>query len=103
MAIDGSQLSFVDETVRQAARREFLEETGLEVQLSSVLAVHSNMHNSHYHTVGVWYLGRRTGGRLVAGGDLVRVAHFPLHATPALKFKNDTKVVELLQSGILFD
>ena len=92
-----------DESVRAAARREFLEETGLKVELSSVLAVHSNMHNSHYHTVGVWYLGRRIGGNLRAGGDLLRVAHYPLHAMPALKFINDNKVVELLRAGILFE
>ena len=92
-----------DETVREAAHRELLEETGLDVVLSSVLAVHSNMHDSHYHTVGVWYLGRRASGKLIAGGDLVSVAHFPLHAAPALKFRNDTKVVELLRSGMLFE
>ena len=92
-----------DETVREAAHRELLEETGLNVVLSSVLAVHSNMHDSHYHTVGVWYLGRRASGKLIAGGDLVSVTHFPLHATPALKFINDTKVVELLRSGMLFE
>jgi 8-oxo-dGTP diphosphatase len=92
-----------DESVREAARREFLEETGLDVELSSVLAVHSNMHASHYHTVGVWYLGRRIGGNLRAGGDLIRVAHFPFHGMPSLKFINDHKVVELLRAGLLFE
>lgn len=43
-----------DETVEQAAIREFAEETGLRVALESVLAVRSNFYDPGQHTVGVW-------------------------------------------------
>ncbi len=86
-----------DEDVEQAARREFREETGLEVALEGVFAVHSNFHNPRQHTVGVWYRGRRVGGRLRAGGDLLRVAFFPLDALPLLVFPSDVQVVARLQ------
>jgi hypothetical protein len=64
-----------------------------------VLAVQSNFHDREHHTVGVWYRGRRSGGRLRAGGDLVRVSFFPLEALPPLKFPTDRAVVRQLQSA----
>ncbi len=87
-----------DETVEEAARREFLEETGLQVTLSEVLAVQSNFHDPAHHTVGIWYRGKATGGDLRPGGDLVEVRFFPFHAPPPLKFSTDTHVIRLLQS-----
>lgn len=87
-----------DEAVEAAARREFLEETGLEVVLEEVFAVHSNFHDPQQHTVGVWYCGRRVGGRLRAGGDLLRVAFFSLDALPPLVFPTDGQVVARLRA-----
>lgn len=87
-----------DETVEQAARREFLEETGLQVTLVGLLAVHSNFHNPSQHTVGVWYSGKRLSGTLRAGGDLSSVASFPLDALPELKFPTDRLVITSLLS-----
>ncbi len=85
-----------DESTEEAARREFQEETGLEVSLHGVFAVHSNFHNSAQHTVGIWYRGSREGGVINAGGDLRRVAFFPLDRLPLLKFPTDKLVVEKL-------
>ena len=89
-----------DESVEQAAVREFAEETGLTVALEGVLAVHSNFHDPAHHTVGVWYCGRRTGGHLQAGGDLVAVRFFPLDGLPPLKFPTDAQVVADLRAGL---
>ncbi len=86
-----------DESIEQAALREFEEETGLQVSLQGVFAVHSNFHNPHQHTVGVWYRARRTGGALKAGGDLCKVAFFPLENLPTLVFPTDQKVVAALR------
>ena len=88
-----------DEDVEEAARREFREETGLVVALDGVLAVQSNFHNPQQHTVGVWYGGTQEGGKLVAGGDLTRVAFFPLDDLPPLKFPTDEVVVDKLRGS----
>ncbi len=87
------------EEVRTAARREFLEETGLAVELGDVCAVHSNFHNPASLTVGVWFHGRVTGGTRCAVADLQAVGYFPLDALPEpLAFPTDVLVLEQLRA-----
>jgi ADP-ribose pyrophosphatase YjhB (NUDIX family) len=88
-----------DEAIEEAARRELAEETGLDVVLDGVLAVHSNFHDPEHHTVGVWYRGHSNGGALQAGGDLEEVAFCDLDRLPELKFPTDRRVVETLRRG----
>jgi ADP-ribose pyrophosphatase YjhB (NUDIX family) len=85
-----------DETIEEAAHREMLEETGLEVVLLGVFAVHSNVHDPEQHTVGVWYAGEARGGALRAGGDLVRVDFHALDALPEISFPSDRLVLREL-------
>ncbi len=85
-----------DETIQQAAIREFREETGCEVTLHGVLAALSNFHNPHRQTVGVWFNGHRTGGELQAGSDLIDAKFFPLQSLPELIFPTDREVVRML-------
>jgi ADP-ribose pyrophosphatase YjhB (NUDIX family) len=89
-----------DEDVESAAKREFFEETGLEVNLDEVFAVQSNFHNPKQHTVGIWYSGELMGGNLVPGGDLYQVQFFPLDNLPVIKFPTDQVVINKLLSEL---
>ncbi len=81
------------EEVREAAIREFREETGLDVELGEVVAVHSNFHNPRLHTVGIWFRGRVTGGKLhPVDGEFTELAWFEPAAPPDLAFPTDALV-----------
>lgn len=86
-----------DEDVREAAAREFAEETGLRVVVGDVVAVHSNFHNPNQHTVGIWFAGAVIGGELLAGDDLDAVGFYPPDAPPGpLAFPTDELVLRQL-------
>ena len=82
------------EEVREAAAREFREETGLVVEIGDVLAVHSNFHDPAKHTVGIWFEAVATGGRLQAADDLDAVAFFGAEELPeSMAFPTDQMVL----------
>jgi ADP-ribose pyrophosphatase YjhB (NUDIX family) len=83
-----------DEDVREAIRREAKEETGLDIEIDSVFAVHSNFHDADRQSVGIWFRARPIGGMLRAGDDidLLRFAPVPDPGV-ALAFPTDALVL----------
>lgn len=87
-----------DEDVETAVKREFLEETGLEIEPVRVFTALSNFHNPNTHTVGIWYLVRVLGGELSPGDDVDQVGYFSFDAIPPLAFPTDQTVIARLRS-----
>lgn len=87
------------EDIRLAACREFKEETGLEIAVGPVFAVHSNFHDMEKQTVGVWFWAKKIGGTLRPGSDASDVKFFPLDAIPKkMAFPTDLLVCDQLRS-----
>lgn len=86
-----------DEDVRDAARRELLEETGLVVRLGEIVAVHSNFHNPHQHTVGIWFAGEVIHGEPhPIDGEFIELGFLDPADPPPLAFPTDALVLAQL-------
>jgi 8-oxo-dGTP diphosphatase len=89
------------EDVRKAGRREFLEETGIDVRIGHVFEVHSNFHDLSHLTVGIWFWGTLMGGKLVPGSDAQDARFFSLDLIPEqMAFPTDLLVVEKLKQYV---
>ncbi len=67
------------ETVEQAAVREALEETGLEVDLRAILGVYSDpRRDPRGHTITTVFVARPVGGELRGGDDASAARWAPL-------------------------
>jgi len=87
-----------DEDLYAGLRREFKEETNLDIEAIDLLSVQSNFHDPERHSVGIWFRVRITGGTMMAGDDLSELYYFPLDQIPLLAFVTDEKVVSLLKN-----
>ena len=85
------------EDVRAAARREMREETGLLVEVGEAVFVASNSHDPAKLTVGIWFAGVVTGGKLEAGDDADDVGYFALDDLPPLAFDTDVALLGSLR------
>lgn len=86
------------EDVREAARRETLEEAGVVVTLGDVLQVASNFHQPEKPTIGVWFAAAlvEPDAEPVAGDDAVEVGWFDPAAPPDLAFPTDVGLLARL-------
>jgi 8-oxo-dGTP diphosphatase len=85
------------EDIRYGLCREFLEETGLEVEVTGIVEALSNFHDSQNHTVGIWFMVSVTGGSLHAGDDLEEVCFFGLYDVPPMAFPTDMEIIRILR------
>ena len=98
-SIPGGALE-VGETMRAAAEREVLEETGLVVEVGELLGVFDRVvpdeaGKIRYHYVLIDFLCFRVGGRLRAGDDADEVAWFAVEELESLKLAPETQRVIL--------
>ena len=93
----GLPMGFIefDEDFLTGAIREVKEETGLDVEIRSILSVVSNFLSPRLHTLAIVMLARVVGGELCAADDLEAVEWFPLSGPlPEMAFEADTHICE---------
>ena len=79
---------------------EAKEETGLDVEVLSVLNVVSTFYSPRYHFFSVYVKAQMIAGVLQAGDDLSEVQWFYLdQELPALAFEEDREMIAVYQSG----
>jgi 8-oxo-dGTP diphosphatase len=77
-----------------AAVREVKEETGLDVEIRSIINLVSSFVSPRFHFLGIYVLAAVAGGELAAGDDLEVVGWFPLAGPlPELGFQEDADVI----------
>jgi ADP-ribose pyrophosphatase YjhB (NUDIX family) len=84
-----------DEDYLTAAIREVKEETGLDVEIRTILNVVSNLLSPELHTLGIVLLAGVIGGEPRAGDDLAALQWVPLRGElPEMAFEADEQVIE---------
>ncbi len=96
-----------DEDVYEAARREFVEETGLNINITAVYTVLSDygsiheqfrrLHNLEQQNAIIWFLVKEIDGKLVAGDDIEEVEFFSFSEVPILAFPTHEIVLKKLK------
>lgn len=79
------------ENVEDGARREVMEETGLEVDLDRLVGLYSGNGNPVVLAV---YAAHVVGGEMKSGHDAEEVALFPLADLPTLPFPHDAQILK---------
>ena len=91
-----------DEDIRLCARRELEEETGFKIELGPIFDVHSNFHDPDHQTVGVWFMGKVSGGELQPGSDAREAKFFALDRLPEkMAFPTDLLICQKLKKIVL--
>ena len=87
-----------NEDFLSAAIREVKEETGLDVEIRSILNVVSNLLSPTLHTLAIVLLARVVAGELEAGDDLETLEWVPFSGPlPEMAFEADEHIIERYQ------
>jgi len=83
-----------------------LEETNLDIKLSTVFDIHSNFHNPAQHTVGIWFLVEEYQGNIAPGDDIEALGFFSTaeikEQNIMLAFPTDVRVLDdLVKMGLI--
>lgn len=98
-ALPSGYIEFEDDFLT-AAVREVREETGLEIEIISILNVQSAFLPPEYHFLGIYLLAEVTGGSLNPGDDLEDADWFSASETlPSMAFPPDEQLVQLYFAG----
>jgi len=71
-----------EESPEQTAVRELAEETGLQIELSSLFGIYSGNDDPRTNALLVLYLGRKVGGTMQAADDALEVRFFSFDDLP---------------------
>ena len=83
-----------DEDPARAAERECLEETGLAVQVSSIIDIRWGREHPRGADFIIFYRGQVTGGTLQAGDDADDAAWFDYAYLPPLAFNSTASILK---------
>ncbi len=98
-SLPSGYIEYEDDFVTTAIR-EAKEETGLDVEVKSIIQVVSSFVTPRYHFLGIYVVARVVGGALMAGDDLEAVEWFPLGGPlPEMGFEEDVSILELYGTG----
>jgi len=90
-----------DEDVQLTARREALEETGLEVRLTELYAVESGVLPPDIPVLVIFYRAVEVGGELQAGDDAAEVGFFEIGRWPGpIAFAAHRRVLARLENEL---
>lgn len=89
-----------EEDFLTTAIRETKEETGLDVEICSIINIVSSFVSPTFHFLGIYLLAQVIGGQLVAGDDLEAADWFPLAGPlPQMGFQEDMAILEMVREG----
>lgn len=92
-ALPSGYIEYEDDFLSTAIK-EVREETGLNIELLSILNVQSAFLAPEYHFLGIYLLAQPAGGTLKAGDDLEDVKWFPLiDSLPEMAFSSDIDLI----------
>lgn len=97
-ALPSGYIEFEDDFITTAVH-EVKEETGLDIEVTSILNVQSAFLPPEYHFLGIYVLAKATGGRLAPSDELEEAGWFPISGPlPEMAFPPDVELIEAYAS-----